>query len=672
MMKKHVFFTLLSVCLLGFSGQADAQSKADCFKMQSTKGVKEIPVEKFFPDSKGDNELKLFDDIEAVYALSVSMDITRLSENFLVRVLLKDAEGRKHLVAESYKEIAPSEKNMLLTDYCEETALLSGIKPVSLLVITDNAEVKLSRVGVSTEESRELAKGSETYEKRISSLRKQQVQEKVDLINAYNEANNKLWRAGATSLSLMSYSDKMYAMNAKDEANLGGLEYYSGGIFEFGETPSNVSAKPVSVAKVPSRSASPTIPVTSFDWRNRHGKNWMTPVRYQDATPYCVAFAITGCIEAITKLYYNDYSVVSDIHLSEQQLACCSFVNDTPSVKKTVPVSSAFNYCINNGLMLFEDYPFNPNSPQECHSNEMTPSNIVQIGGVTPVSPDSASVKYALMRKGPLFAGLTVFSSNNEVLLDHAMALTGFGTIFEGMYYFNFPNNEDNPLSKEYRIYSGDPRIGNTFWIFKNSWGTSFGENGYIYAIINDNCPIFSTYYSIEGPLVTMNWEEEDRACADEDGDGFYFYISPAPNSLPGWGTFLADMDDTDPDVGGLMSYNRFYDINPDHADTLFISSRNYESAVPFSTQHIVINNGGSLVINRDFNFCNGAKLIVRDGGELIVKNGCYVNSIDITMNYGSKLTIKEGATLKMAEGRSFVAPIGAIVDIDSGFIEPY
>ena len=665
MMKKHVFFTLLSVCLLGFLGHADAQSKADCFKMQSTKGVKEISVEKFFPDSKGDNELKLFDGIEAVYALSVSMDITRLSESFLVRVLLKDADGRKHLVAESYKEIAPSDKNMLLTDYCEETALLAGVKPVSLLVITDNAEVKLSRVWVSTEESHEPAKGSETYEKRISSLRKQQVLEKVDLINVYNEANNKLWRAGATSLSLMSYSDKMYTMNAKDEANLGGLEYYSGGIFEFGETPSNVSAKPVNKAKVSSRSASPTIPVTSFDWRNRHGKNWMTPVKDQNATPYCVAFAMAGCIEAIIKLYYYDATLNFD--LSEQQLACCSFTPTDTAEKEGIPTSNAKMYCQQTGLVLESNYPFNEDAPQICHFDDITYTDIVKVNGFTSVSANNEeSIIRALMEKGPLYTEICASS------FTHAMVLVGFSSLEVGDYIMDF-SQVNSILDIWYPpiLNEGDSRVGATCWILKNSWGEDYGNNGYMY-LIKNNSFYFQDVSYVTGPITTQNLTEEDRNCIDEDGDGFYFYISPTPSSLPGWGTFLADMDDTDPDVGGLMSYNRFYDINPDHADTLFISYRNYESAVPFSTQHIVINNGGSLVINRDFNFCNGAKLIIRDGGELIVKNGCFVNNIDITMNSGSKLTIKEGATLKMAEGKNFVAPIGAIVDVDSGSIEPY
>lgn len=77
-MKKRLFAPLLSVYLLGFSGQADAQSKAECYKMKSVKDVKEISVEKTLSDSKGENAFYVFDGIEIAFGVSVSMEFMKL------------------------------------------------------------------------------------------------------------------------------------------------------------------------------------------------------------------------------------------------------------------------------------------------------------------------------------------------------------------------------------------------------------------------------------------------------------------------------------------------------------------------------------------------------------------------------------------------------------------
>ena len=270
----RLFSPLLSVCLLGFSGQADAQSKGECFKMQSTKELKVISVEKTFSDSKGGNALKVFDGIETAFGVSVSMDIMRLSDDYLVRVLLEDAEGKKHLVAESYREIAPAEKSMKLRDYCEETALLGGVKPVCLHVIVRGAEVALHSISVSTEGTHEMKGQTIEFKKQVSDLRQKQVQAKVDIIKEFNAEAGKLWIAGITGLSMMPFEEKMSILECPESMSTLGMEYYAGGIFQFDNT--NMA--------LPNNTRSiygPWEDIDEFDWRNWHGKNWVTPLKNQ-------------------------------------------------------------------------------------------------------------------------------------------------------------------------------------------------------------------------------------------------------------------------------------------------------------------------------------------------------------------------------------------------------
>jgi C1A family cysteine protease len=67
------------------------------------------------------------------------------------------------------------------------------------------------------------------------------------------------------------------------------MEYYNGGIFELGDISSNVNQQ----------TSIPSLYIDNFDWRNRHGKNWMTSCKNQGNSGYCTAFATISSLEAM-------------------------------------------------------------------------------------------------------------------------------------------------------------------------------------------------------------------------------------------------------------------------------------------------------------------------------------------------------------------------------------
>ena len=76
----------------------------------------------------------------------------------------------------------------------------------------------------------------------------------------------------------------------------GGVEYYADGIFEIGDIEDTV---------IPRSGTSSLSFVDNFDWRNIHGKNWITSNKHQGDSGFCSAFTAIGTVEALTRLYFN-------------------------------------------------------------------------------------------------------------------------------------------------------------------------------------------------------------------------------------------------------------------------------------------------------------------------------------------------------------------------------
>lgn len=73
----------------------------------------------------------------------------------------------------------------------------------------------------------------------------------------------------------------------------------------------------------------------------------------------------------------------------------------------------------------------------------------------------------------------------------------------------------------------------------------------------------------------------------------------------------------------------------------------------------------------RFYFFHNGAKIYIEDGGELFIYGNCIYNA-EIIMESGAKLYLRDGARVILREGVSFSPPVGAIIEIEEGSIEPY
>jgi len=196
----------------------------------------------------------------------------------------------------------------------------------------------------------------------------------------------------------------------------------------------------------------------SVDWRN---SSIVTDVKDQGMCGSCWAFAATECIESAVAQATGQLLV-----LSEQNMVDC-----TPNPEHcggTGGCSGAtaelgYSYVMANGIAAEADYPYeaydgkcNETIPKAASiTNFVTlPQNdyhalMVAVATIGPIAVTVAANSWGLYSSG-VFMGCP--KPGADVDLNHGVQLVGYGT---------------------------DPR-GGDYWLVRNSWGSGWGEDGYI------------------------------------------------------------------------------------------------------------------------------------------------------------------------------------------------
>ena len=626
------------------------------FRLNTSKEeLKHISVNKMF--TKNDT---IFSSTKGeISGLCINGTFEKKSVDYLIRIILVDKAGHEHLVLESY-DMLNSDFKVMLSDYCEETFILENVAPDFIKVFVNDAILTIENIGYIVG----YPKGSQRavdQARRKNDVMREQKASIIKRINTYNASHGRPWIAGNTGLSDKSYEEKKRLLGFPDDASTYGYEYYYDGYFIMG----NLSAN---------RSTTSSDYVSSFDWRNRHGKNWVTPVKDQGDSNCCVAFASAACMESIYMLYYND---TTNIDLSEAEIAFCP--NPLDSVYKYGQYKwEAMRYLRDFGVHdeSLNKYRFMDNPTQTCMKDDDDNNEVVRITKYDSLEYKhfDDSIKHWVINYGPIMSGFWGGS------LGHSMQMVGFDELtYESLVRFYSDSGLGVQGEFPYDL------IGNTYWIFKNSKGGLYDSNlgGYRYIIFGNDGPnnIHNWYmnrcYKFCTPIISTRKIDADIICEDADGDGYYYWgIKPTkPAWCPSWIPEKPDGDDSDSSKGYLYTDRTNSHLIGDYknltVDESFVlpltGNQSYSTRQSFDV-NISITSGSTFTVYDILNMLGRVTITVQPGGHLTVDGGVITN-VKLNMASGSKLTLRNNGKLVMRTNTDFYAPAGALVDIESGEI---
>ena len=197
-----------------------------------------------------------------------------------------------------------------------------------------------------------------------------------------------------------------------------------------------------------------TVP-DSYDWRSNGA---VTPIKDQGQCGSCWSFSATGAMEGAWAIKHSDL-----VSLSEQELVDCAGIRYGNMGCNGGLMDSAFKFAIDKGMCAESSYAYTSGATQTAGSCK-TCSSVVSFSGCADVAPNNQVALKEAVANGPVsiaieadtryfqsYSGGVLTASTCGTTLDHGVLVVGYG-------------EED----------------GQKYWLVKNSWGTSWGDDGYL------------------------------------------------------------------------------------------------------------------------------------------------------------------------------------------------
>lgn len=190
--------------------------------------------------------------------------------------------------------------------------------------------------------------------------------------------------------------------------------------------------------------------VGDVDWTSQGA---VTGVKNQGSCGSCWAFSTTGALEGLSKIAYGSLQ-----SFSEQQLVDCSGSYGNNACQGGL-MDNAFKYVRDHGIVHEDQYPYR-GVKQTCAKN----SGDFKISGFTDINNCNALANAIAGRPISVAVDATNWSPYKAGVFNNCATKLNHGVLLVG--------------------------ISDQYWKVKNSWGTSWGESGFIRVARGNTCGI--------------------------------------------------------------------------------------------------------------------------------------------------------------------------------------
>ncbi|CAJ0943564.1 unnamed protein product, partial [Mesorhabditis belari] len=226
----------------------------------------------------------------------------------------------------------------------------------------------------------------------------------------------------------------------------------------------------------------------SFDWRTTGAVN---DIKNQQSCGDCWAFASVASIEIIDNLVNCRTSNTTRVTYSEQQITDCTYASQQRDGCQGGGGPDALKYVIQNGITTSAAVPFTSGASGK--------------GGACPstINPKKMPIRDWMDLTNDV-PGMMNFVATTAPIIVGMMVCNDFQLVYKSGVYDGSTNDNVNCGAHALTIIGyGTDTSGKDFWLFRNSWGTSWGMGGYGQILRGKNTLQVETM-GVSGPLPTV------------------------------------------------------------------------------------------------------------------------------------------------------------------------